>query len=291
NALEKHLKGERVAGIYPLLKDDTCYFLAMDFDEEDWQKDIHVLRQIATEKNIPFAVERSRSGHGAHLWFFFEKVVPAVAARKFGSALLSYAMNLRHELSFRSYDRLFPSQDRMPKGGFGNLIALPLQKEARKKGNSVFIDEKFQPYSDQWKFLDGINKISIEQISAWTQLFSEKGELGTLRTAEGKGETPWIKNKNAALSLSRSDFPDEMMIVLADRVYIIKVVVSERGLNLLKSQAAVGNPQFYKAQAMRMPVYNKPLIIYYAEETSKYLCLPRGCKEDIEKLLSPYLEK
>jgi hypothetical protein len=133
DAVENHLRGNFVIGVYPMLPDETCCFLAMDFDDEDWQKDISILRVVCIEFNIPVAVERSRSGRGGHLWFFFENPVPAALARKFGTALLTCSMGRRHEIQFKSYDRLFPSQDTMPKGGFGNLIALPLQKIAREQ--------------------------------------------------------------------------------------------------------------------------------------------------------------
>ncbi len=111
DVIESHLRGNIVAGIYPMLPDETCFFLAMDFDEEDWQKDITVLREVCNEFNIPVAVERSRSGKGSHAWFFFENQLSAVIARKFGTALLTFTMNRRHEIQFKSYDRLFPSQD------------------------------------------------------------------------------------------------------------------------------------------------------------------------------------
>ena len=150
-----HLRGHKgfVAGIYPLCPDETCYFLAIDFDGEEWEKDISVLRDICLEFRIPLSVERSRSGNGAHAWFFFESAVPAALARKLGSALLTHAMTKRHEIRFKSYDRFFPSQDTLPKGGLGNLIALPLQKAARNNHNSVFIDENGDPYKDQWAYL------------------------------------------------------------------------------------------------------------------------------------------
>jgi hypothetical protein len=147
------LRGNLVAGIYPLRQDETCHFLAIDFDKDDWQKDVSTLRDVCAAFAVPVAIERSRSGHGAHAWFFFAAPITASLARKFGSALLTYAMSERHEIKFKSYDRLFPNQDTMPKGGFGNLIALPLQKAARENGNSVFIDERFHPYEDQWGFL------------------------------------------------------------------------------------------------------------------------------------------
>ena len=160
--IDDHLRGRDnfVAGIYPLCLDETCYFLAIDFDDGEWQKDISVLREVCSEFNIPIAVERSRSGKGAHAWFFFENPISAALARKFGSALLTYSMSKRHEITFKSYDRFFPNQDIMPKGGLGNLIALPLQKAARNNNNSVFIDDNFEPFNDQWAFLDYNSKTS-----------------------------------------------------------------------------------------------------------------------------------
>jgi hypothetical protein len=164
NVIEDHLRGNIVAGIYPMLPDETCYFLAIDFDEADWQKDISILRNVCTEFDIPVAVERSRSGKGGHVWFFFENRISAALARKFGTALLTFSMDKRHEIRFKSYDRLFPSQDTMPKGGFGNLIALPFQKSVRNNNNSEFVNEGFESYSDQWAFLSSIQKITEDRI-------------------------------------------------------------------------------------------------------------------------------
>ncbi|MFW6246362.1 MAG: TOTE conflict system archaeo-eukaryotic primase domain-containing protein, partial [Tangfeifania sp.] len=178
--IENHLRGKIVAGVYPLLSDETCWFLAMDFDGDEWQKDIKAIREVCFEFGIPIAVERSRSGNGAHAWFFFDKPVPAISARKFGSALLTYAMNQRYEITFKSYDRLFPNQDTMPKGGLGNLIALPLQKGARENGNSVFIDENFQPFNDQWAFLSTVERLSQNQIETLAGQLSQGSELGVL---------------------------------------------------------------------------------------------------------------
>jgi hypothetical protein len=118
--IDSHLRGKSVAGIYPMLPDETCYFLAMDFDDDGWQKDVNVLRSICMENNIPFAVERSQSGNGAHTWFFFKEKISSAKVRKFGTLLLTYSMSIRHEIKFSSYDRLFPNQDTLPKGGFGN---------------------------------------------------------------------------------------------------------------------------------------------------------------------------
>ena len=136
--------------------------------------------------DFPCAVERSRSGEGGHLWVFFEFPVSAVKARKLGSGLLTQAMKERHEIKFDSYDRMFPNQDTMPSGGFGNLIALPLQKQAVKRENSVFIDDYFMPYRDQWAFLSCIRKMAEADVDAAIGELCEQTELGELYTDDTK---------------------------------------------------------------------------------------------------------
>ena len=137
-----HLQGRHVMGVYPLLEDETCWFLAVDFDKSTWQDDVLAFVATCRQVGLPVAVERSRSGNGAHVWFFFGEPVPAVIARRMGCYLITETMSRRHELSMESYDRLFPSQDTMPRGGFGNLIALPLQHGPRQQGNTVFLDDR-----------------------------------------------------------------------------------------------------------------------------------------------------
>src|SRR5688500_17019853 len=138
--IQDHLTGKLTVGVYPLLIDETCWFLAADFDKTTWQDDVHTFLQTCSEWNVPAALERSRSGRGGHVWIFFEAPLPASLARKLGAAILTQTMERRHQLGLDSYDRFFPSQDTMPKGGFGNLIALPLQHMPRGYGNSVFLD-------------------------------------------------------------------------------------------------------------------------------------------------------
>lgn len=150
NAIESHLSGHHVLGVYPLLQDDTCRFLAIDFDEENWRSDVQMVSTACCENDIPCSVEISRSGNGAHLWIFFSEPIDAAKARALGSSILTLAMKQHARLSFHSYDRMFPNQDTMPKGGFGNLIALPLQVAAARHGGSLFADEQMQPYTDQW---------------------------------------------------------------------------------------------------------------------------------------------
>ncbi|MCE5284688.1 MAG: DEAD/DEAH box helicase family protein [Pelosinus sp.] len=282
--IDYHLRGHNnfIAGIYPMCLDETCYFLAIDFDDGEWQKDISALRDVCGEFNIPITVERSRSGKGAHAWFFFEHQMVATLARKFGTALLTYAMTKRHEITFKSYDRLFPNQDTMPKGRLGNLIALPLQKEARKNNNSEFIDENFESYKDQWAFLAALKKLSEAHIEILIEKLCAGNELGILKKDEEEAVKPWERNKDKLL---KNDFPQNIEIVKANMIFIPKAGISQKALNYLKRLAAFKNPEFYKAQAMRLPTGKLPRIISCSEETKEYLCLPRGCAADLEVVL------
>jgi hypothetical protein len=285
--IDDHLRGRNdfVAGIYPLRLDETCCFLAIDFDAEEWKKDITALREVCAEYNIFVAIERSRSGNGAHAWFFFENPVSASLARRFGSALLSYSMSKRHEITFKSYDRFFPNQDTMPKGGLGNLIALPLQKTARYNHNSVFIDENFEPFNDQWAFLASMQKLNEEEIEMLVGKLSQGNELGVLRKdeEEEEDEKPWEKRK---VKLVKTDFPRNIEIVKANMIFIPKAGISQRALNQLQRLAAFKNPKFYKAQAMRLSVKKIPRIISCFDETTQYLCLPGGCEADLKALFN-----
>jgi superfamily II DNA or RNA helicase len=284
-AIENHLRGHLVVGIYPMLPDDTCHFLAMDFDKADWQKDVTTVREVCLEFMVPISVERSRSGKGSHVWFFFDHPVSASLVRKFGTALLTCAMNKRHDIPFTSYDRLFPSQDTMPKGGLGNLIALPLQKVARKNADSEFIDENFRSYSDQWAFLSKIQRLSQKQLEELTLALSPGNELGELKVDEEEGN-PW-KTRKPNTDLTKSDFPEKLTIVRANMLFIPKANFSQRALNRLKRLATFKNPMFYKQQAMRLPTYGHPRVISCADETQDYLCLPRGCEPDLFNALNP----
>ena len=290
--IDNHLRnkdenGAGIVGIYPLLPDDTCLFLAIDFDEENWQNDITIFRSVCKESGIPIAIERSRSGKGAHAWLFFEEPVPAATARKFGNSLLTKAMSARHEIKFTSYDRMFPNQDLMPKGGFGNLIALPLQGGARKNGNSEFIDENFQSYPDQWAYLSSIRKVSLEELNDWISGLCTGdglGELGNTEIDDHDSPKPW-ESKKPEVKLENRDFPDKLIIVEANRLYIPKNGVSQRALNRIKRLAAFSNPKFYKTQKMRMSTYNIPRIIYSLDEKTEYVGIPRGCRSSLVQLL------
>jgi len=286
SVIGEHLRGNAVVGIYPMFPDETCCFLAMDFDKADWEKDISAVREVCHEFTVPVAVERSRSGKGCHAWFFFEHPVSADLARKFGTALLTCAMNRRHEIQFKSYDRLFPSQDTMPKVGLGNLIALPLQKAARENANSEFIDDDFQSYPDQWAFLSTLQRISEDRLEHFILTLSNGNELGDLKIDEEE-DKPWETHKPKTIILDKSDFPDKLSVVRANMLFLPKAGISQRALNRVKRLASFKNPMFYRQQAMRLPTYGHSRVISCADETQDYLCLPRGCEPDLCNELEP----
>ena len=271
-----------VVGIYPLLPDDRTWLLCADFDDGGWQEDVIAFCEAARRCGLTPAVERSRSGEGAHVWFFFAEPLLAADARKLGSMLLTQAMAKRHELSFRSYDRLFPSQDTMPKGGFGNLIALPFQGQAQKNGNSLFVDERFVPYLDQWAFLSALPQITEAELGKVLAAFRSTSDTGPLADSKGK---PWKKTSRQEKALTKLDFPLSVSLTLADRLYVEKTGLSQNALNRIKRLAAFRNPDYYKSQAMRLPIYDKPRVIDCGEETEDYLILPRGCMLTVCNLL------
>lgn len=278
----KAAHGEDVIGLYPILPDDTCYFLASDFDDGDWQENVAAVRNVCSEWEIPCAVERSRSGEGAHLWTFFTDAVPCTDARKLGSALLTAAMEQEGKLKLDAYDRMFPCQDTLPSGGFGNLIALPLQGQARKKGNSLFVDELFRPYPDQWAYLSEIPRLTPEEVDAQIKAHSHGDALGSLCAVEPTAK-PW--EKQCKVSLAAIDFYGVQHIVRANMLYIPANGFSARVRNQILQLAAFRNPDFYKSQAMRLPIYDKPRIICAAEERDGFLALPRCCEAALVELL------
>lgn len=280
DAVAAHLSGRCVLGVYPLLQDETCRFLAIDFDEERWREDVQMVADTCRAQSVPCSVEVSRSGNGAHLWIFFSEAVEAAKARALGATLLTLAMKAHARLSFKSYDRMFPNQDRMPKGGFGNLIALPLQVASARHGGSLFVDEQLQPYVDQWTFLSGIQKLSALQVDEITARF-HMPPLGALRLEDDEvaaAARPWQKR---ATALKPGDVPPSVEVTLADRLYLPVEGFSNQAQNQLKRLAAFRNPQFHRAQAMRMPVWNIPRVICCAEYDGDFLALPRGCEDEV----------
>ena len=273
-----------VVGIYAIMSDNNCAFLCTDFDDKSckhrYKDDVLAFVGVCRDWNIPYSIERSRSGNGAHVWIFFNAVVPAYKARRLGNAILTEAMSRDGRMAFDSYDRFFPNQDRMPEGGFGNLVALPLQGKARKDLNSVFVDDEFFAYRDQWAYLAQVQKIEEQKVDVILQNHIHE-DLGVLSTSsESK---PWVipvpQNINSA------DFTKAITITVADKIYIPLNSISAKVLNHIKRIAAFRNPEFYKKQAMRMSTYGIPRIISCFDITDDYLAMPRGCKEAIMKLL------
>ena len=287
-AVEAHLRGHHTLGVYPLLPDDTCRFLAADFDKETWRRDAGAFLDACHTKDIPVAIERSRSGKGAHVWMFFEEPVPASLARRLGAHLLTEAMERNPDIGFRSYDRFFPSQDTMPQGGFGNLIALPLQGRPRENGNSVFIDGDFEPCPDQWAFLSGLRRLVLAEVESTVDEAARRGRIVGLRLPfDEDDEEPWTAppSRKRALPPIAGALPERIGAVLADQLYIAREGLPPGLINRFVRLAAFQNPAFYAAQAMRRSTFGTPRVVACAELLSHHIALPRGCLEPMEGLL------
>lgn len=281
----KHLAGQYTIGVYPLRADGTCCFVAVDFDEAQWQEDALAFMRSCRDLGVPAALEISRSGKGAHAWVFFNGNVAARDARRLGTALISHTCTQTRQLKLASYDRLFPNQDTMPKGGFGNLIALPLQKNSRENGCSVFVDEALNPYCDQWAFLASIVRMDPEDIEP-TILRATGGAhpLDVTFVDDEDLATPWLASVPATRKLP-GEMPASLAVTVANQVYFEKAALPQALANRLIRLAAFQNPEFYKAQAMRMSVWDKPRIIGCAQNYPQHMALPRGCLEAAQALL------
>lgn len=280
-----HLEGKRedctdVIGLYAIMPDNNCAFLCADFDDKNcehgYKEDVTAFVGICRDWDIPYVIERSRSGNGAHVWIFFEDVISAYKARRLGSSILTEAMNQNGRMSFKSYDRFFPNQDSLPEGGLGNLVALPLQGQARRRSNTVFVDDNFLAYRNQWAFLSQVKKMTTEEIDKLLIEHTQE-ELGLLSTSDER--KPWIPP--AVQTISSKDIYTKVDITRSDKLYIPIKAVSAKVLNHLKRIAAFKNPEFYRKQAMRLSTYSIPRIISCFEFTDNYLLMPRGCEDAI----------
>ncbi len=291
--IEDHLLGKETIGVYALLPDETCWFLAADFDKTTWEYDSLAFLETCRELNVPAALERSRSGKGGHIWIFFERALPAITARKLGCVLLTRTMERRHQVGLDSYDRFFPNQDTMPKGGLGNLIALPLQRAPRKQDNSVFIDPDFHPYPDQWQFLSTIRRMPVDAAEEIVAEAQRKGDLIGVRMSVADDEDaqdPWTlppsrKRKERPIE---GPLPKTVQIVRANLVYVESKDLPPAMLNRLLRLAAFQNPEFYKAQAMRLSTYDKPRVIACGTEFVQHIAVPRGCLTETLALLEAH---
>jgi superfamily II DNA or RNA helicase len=275
--VQDHLSGKKTIGVYPLLKDNTCRFLACDFDKAGWELDALAYLQSCASYGIPAYLEKSRSGNGGHAWVFFLAPVQALSARQLGLRLLRDTMEKRAEVDLASYDRFFPNQDFMPRGGFGNLIALPLQKQRRELGCTEFLDQadpEMKPYPDQWAFLSSVRRLSPGQLS---ELLEKIPAIEVGPQTAAKAVSPALKNKYPAPALVRC--------VLDASVSIEKSGLPPWLLSQIKHLASLHNPVFYERQNMRFSTYGIPRFIRCYGEDAAYLHFPRGTLEDLKKIL------
>jgi superfamily II DNA or RNA helicase len=278
--VEGHLLGRHVVGVYPLLPDGTCRFLAMDFDDEGWQEDVAALTATCRRLGVPIAVERSRSGDGAHAWFFYSEPVQARVARRMGFGLLAETGAKVRDLGLKSFDRLFPNQDALPKGGFGNLIALPLQKAARRAGNSEFVDESLRPWPDQWRFLAGHPALSGAQAATLATSLNRNGggepDRGATTPANGNAPPP---------TGDEPRWPEKVAATLAARLTVATEGLHSVHVGALRRLAAFSNPEFFRRRNLRLSTARTPRFIGSAEDVEGGISLPRGLLEAVRRLL------
>ncbi|MGH2864933.1 MAG: TOTE conflict system archaeo-eukaryotic primase domain-containing protein [Solirubrobacteraceae bacterium] len=283
--LLSHLQGRHVMGVYPLLPDDTCWLLAIDLDGSSWPADVSALRETCLALGVAPAVERSRSGEGAHVWFFFSAPVPAALARSFGLMVLTDAMGRCTTLGMASYDRLFPSQDTLPKGGFGNLIALPLQQAARRDGNTLFLDDQLEPCEDQWSYLDSLERVAPDRLEGLVAQADADGRVLGVSEPSAEDNAPWRPARPLAIRLAATAMPETVSATLAQRLYVSREGLPAVLLDALRRLATFSNPSFLERQRMRLSTALTPRVIACFEELDRFLVLPRGCRAALEKLL------
>ncbi len=297
DVIRRHLAGkdeegrEFVMGIYPMLLDETCFFLAADFDGADWQEHAKAILATSRHLELPASLERSRSGDGGHVWFFFHEAIPATLARKLGSHVLTEAMERWPEIGLESYDRFIPNQDTLPQGGFGNVITLPLEKRPRDSGNSVFLDENLVPVPDQWAYLSSIRRMTRLEIEGVVRKADAKGRVVGVRippTGDEERSATWTvppSRRRAEISIA-GPLPESLELILTNEILVERNVLPAPLLNRLVRLAAFQNPEFYKAQAMRLSTFEKPRIVACARHYSQHVGLPRGCLDDVLQLLA-----
>ena len=277
-AARDHLTGKHTIGTYAIRQDHSCVFLAADFDGAGWREDILAYRDAALGLGIAVALERSRSGDGGHAWIFFRDPVPALAARRLGTLIVTKASSLHPEMSLSSYDRFFPNQDFLPAGGFGNLIALPLQAKPRELGNSVFLDENLEPFPDQWSHLAGLERIGPELLDEILERETphsigddvpcfEERVLDVIPTAVTKGchTGTTTASRRAQLEIPTDGLPTCLVAAL-------------------KRLATLANPVFFQKQRLRFGTYNTPRYIFCGEIHAGRIILPRGVVKEAKSL-------
>ncbi len=289
-AVGGHLKGATTIGTYAIREDDTCTFLACDFDESGWKEDALAYKQMARELGIDVSIERSRSGNGAHAWIFFETPVLARLARSLGTLILAKCSELNIRLSLDSFDRLFPAQDYLPRGGFGNLIALPLQKSPREAGNSCFLDPDLKPYGDQWVYLSQVRRISERELREVLNR-NLPAKSTQPRSKDGFDDISWITDqaildKTTAEKIDYSLDGKAVEITFGSMLSVPLADLPGKIVAKLKKAASFPNPKFYEMQRMRMQTYPHRRFIFSGELRPEEVLLPRGVLDEVVRILT-----
>lgn len=290
-AVEAHLRGTATVGTYAISTDDNCVFLACDFDGDGWQDDVRTYRNVAKSLGVDVAVERSRSGAGAHAWVFFQSPVPARLARLLGTVILSRCSEYRPNMGLESFDRFFPNQDYLPKGGFGNLIALPLQKLPREQGNTSFLDEDLNVIPDQWSYLAQVKRLSLEEFRSLVSAYLPSKPQ--TKTEDGFDDISWTTDQNV-LEVSDDSKNDGIAgllngpfeLSLDSQLHIPLENLPGKIVTRLKRSASFANPEFYRRQRMRMQTYPEPRFIFSGEIRPDEITLPRGTVDSVAKILT-----
>ncbi len=285
DTIRSHLEGKITIGTYAIKENDTCIFLAADFDKKSWQEDVLEYKNSAAKMGIDVAIEKSRSGDGAHAWIFFSEDVPAYLARQLGTVIVSYASSNKYSMSLDSYDRFFPSQDSLPSRGFGNLIALPLQKKMREAGNTEFLDDNLFSYNDQWKYLSERKRLSKNDVRNILEDFLPESDNIDLYLSN---EYDISEAERQLYPLSDNIVPDsykaEIKIVYKSKLQIELTSIPTKLISALKRTATFANPRFFELQRMRFSTYRTPRYICCAEIGNNYMLLPRGTLDACQEL-------
>lgn len=276
-----------VLGLYPMTADSTCWLLVADFDDDGWKEAAGVYRDACRRRELFCAVERSRSGHGAHVWMFFQEEVPAAEARTLGTLLLDDARRHCSKIGFDSYDRLFPTQDTITSDGLGNLVALPLQGAAVWKGNSVFVDDDFVAYDDQWAFLSSVEKVPASLVHELAESYVAPG-MGRGRSRRDSRKSMAVPSDMVTAGrmaaqdgvVAVDDAPSRVDVTLDGMVQLRKDQLSQPMVADLSALAAMANPEFFLKQRMHQKIFPKttPRYLWFGEEDNAALRLPRGCQ-------------
>ena len=274
---EDHLLGRDIVGSYAIRGDDTCIFLMIDFDKKSWQRDALSFKNTARTIGVETAIERSHSEHGAHVWIFFSDYIPANKARQLGFLILGLSNANNPTLSLDSYDRLHPNQGTLPKGSFGNHVALPLQKNARDKGHTMFVDDNYQVIENQWKYLTQIKRPSREDVNDLLEKYLPSNQHFFISEEDGHMANAEKIMDIAVEKIIEEKFHGKLNIKLKEQLYVQDIdKLPDKVLFALKRSATFANPEFYKRQKMRFSTWNTPSYLCYSTIDANTLILPRG---------------